>query len=450
MTTTASLIWFVALSTLTIVVWALSWRAVPARGRFPWIFYTFVYIITTGIGAAEIGLTDNQALVDINNDAGWGLDISFLPGSITPVYWILLFAPLVAPAMFFLAVPLAPSSDATIPLTASPGDWTSPAAFFVAYIPFAGYCVLNLILNGYGMSITMWFQSEGDFVGMMLHRMALAGSLGSVFFGISYITLPSLTQAALYEFVRTRRTSWTAMSALAIGLIVFIDLSLMQKSHVMLHLLIFAVGLAELKYLRWKSVGLVVAGLFGGLTFLMSLMLDQWDSSQTVRLVVYRMAHAYPYYLTIFPEFENNTGIDLGLHLIGIGVAPDESRRVFWYMYPGLHAVEGNCPAPAHITAFAQGGMVYGLLVCGAIGALIRWSAGLRTAIRGPLGFALYMQSLMTLYYVAQTSVRESLVSCYGIVYAFVGLAPLYFLCSGGARSVARETAGRKLQRHAS
>ena len=438
MSPSAAWLWFLSLAGLTAVVWGSLWGAIPRAARFPLIFYFAVYILTTGIGATLIGLTDGSALIRVDMEAGWGLNVALLPGSVTPQYWIILFAPLIAPAALFVLFPASERRLSRSPQSPSPSDHVSAAAFATVLCVFAGYCLGKLFLQGYGMSIAMWFQSEGDFVAMMVHRMALATSLGSVFFGIAYITLPTLAQSAAYEFVRLRNSGWTFLLALSVGAMMFIDLSLMQKSHAMVHLLMIAVGLAELRFLRWKSVLLVFASLFVALTFLMSLMLDGWDSAQTLRLIIYRMSHAYPYYLTIFPDLENFTGIDMGLHLIGMGAPSDETWRVFTYMYPGYYEIEGACPAPAHVDAYAQGGLAYALIISLAIGALIRWSAHLRMTVRGPIGFALYMQSLMALYYVSQTSFRETVISCYGIFYAFVAIIPLYAL-----RSSANDSRGR-------
>jgi hypothetical protein len=51
------------------------------------------------------------------------------------------------------------------------------------------------------------------------------------------------------------------------------------------------------------------------------------------------------------------------------------------------------------------------------------------TCIRGPLVFALYMQGLMTMYYLTQTSVRSVLVESYGLGFAIVAVFPLW-VCS--------------------
>jgi hypothetical protein len=399
--------------------------------RFPWVFYSAVYVLTTGIGAAMIGLTDGLALIQIDAEAGWGLDVSMLPGSVTPQYWIVLFAPLIAPALLFWLFPARANGASVIDGAAPATEQLTPGGFLAVFAIFAGYCLLNLFRNGYGFSIAMWFQSEGDFVAMMAHRAALGAVLGSLFFGFAYITLPTLAQTAIFQFARIRSSIWMLLAVMAVAIMLFIDLSLMQKSHAMLHLLIIAVGMAELRFLRWKLVAIIIGGLFSVLTFLMSLMLENWDSFQTLRLIVFRMSHAYPYYLTIFPDIESFRGIDFGLHLLGIGSAPDQTWRVFTYMYPGYFEFEGACPAPANVDAYAQAGLGYAIVVSLGIGVLVRWSAELRMRIQGPVGFALYMQSLMALYYVSQTSLRESVVSCYGIFYAFLAIIPLLALRSG-------------------
>jgi hypothetical protein len=101
-------------------------------------------------------------------------------------------------------------------------------------------------------------------------------------------------------------------------------------------------------------------------------------------------------------------------------------------MYPQVTWAQGAAPAAAHVRAYSQAGMPFALVNLAIVGIVIKAAGGLRSRIHGPISFALYLQLLIFLYFVTQTSLREAIISCYGIFWAVIALLPLIFLQPAG------------------
>ncbi len=111
-------------------------------------------------------------------------------------------------------------------------------------------------------------------------------------------------------------------------------MALMQKSPVLLYLVFVGIACVELKVVRWQALGGVAAGLIIVLTTLQSFMLDDWNYFRSFSLLTFRMAQSFPYYMSVYPELLEYAGVDLGLHLFGIGEVARDNLDVFNYMYP--------------------------------------------------------------------------------------------------------------------
>jgi hypothetical protein len=86
-------------------------------------------------------------------------------------------------------------------------------------------------------------------------------------------------------------------------------------------------------------------------------------------------------------------------------------------------------PAPAHVDAYAQGGLLFAAFVLTIVGMAIAAVAHLRTAAgRSGIHHALYIQGLVMLYYLTQVSLRGVLWDSYGIYWSAVTLAALAIL----------------------
>jgi len=416
------ILYLVSFSTVALLVNWLVWRYVDSAVRLPYAVFCVFYIVTSGIGGALAGVTNGEILNTLN----WGLDIMILQNINTMSYWLILYGPLIVPGITLLLF-----QDFRVPEHAVDAclknyrDGLDNSTLLMVFGVFAGYCFGKLAIQGQLGSIFMWSALKSDFLSMMVLRENLMLNLGSIFFGLAYITLPMLSFCALYRLVETRKATWLATFGLLAGTNVLLCMALMQKSPILLYMVFVGIGCVELKVVRWQALGGVAGALMIVLTTLQSFMLDDWDYFRSFNLITFRMAQTFPYYMSVYPDILDFAGIDLGLHLFGIGEAARDNFDVFNYMYPGITWVQGAAPGPSHLRAYAQGGILFAMVTLVLIGFCLKLIVAVRKSINGPASFAFYMSSLAFLYYLTQTSLRESVLSCYGIFWGVVGLIPL-------------------------
>lgn len=430
---------FVGFAALSLLMWYFVWKWSDPSAWLPLTFYCGFYFVTTLVGATLIGLSDSKCLEPL----GWGLDFKVLRDVNNIRYWCLLFMPMIVPPA--LVIGFARSriiengvKNVASRLNAAP----SQLGFLTVYCLWSGYCLGKLYITGQIGTIFKWQSHRGDYVSMILQRTEMASMLGSVFFGLIYITLPMLSFYALYCCAKERGFAWKVIFCFSAMTTALISLSLMQKGPVLLFFVFIGIGLVELNVIRIRSLAIVGLGLVFFLTTLQRFMADNWSYEQTFNLIVFRMAHSYPYYLNIYPDMLPFFGLDLGLHLIGMGEIASDNNIVFEYMYPSCDWVQGAAPGPAHVRAYGQGGLPFALVTLMLIGLGIKMAGVLRRYIAGPLSFSLYMASLVCMYFLTQTSAREALLSCYGICWAMPGILPLWIL-SKPARPAASRAPSR-------
>jgi hypothetical protein len=416
-----------ALGALSIWTSLLVWRYADNSFRMPWGIYSGAYLLTTFTGALLIAVLGKGFLASLN----YGVDVGVLSDMDTPTYWLLLYAPLVIPSLCILFWQGTRSPTYTAATNqGTMGDHLEVLPFLAVFGALTAYCIGCMLSGGFVGDLHKWTSLRGDYVSLILLRTELGRSLGSVFFCTVYITLPCLSFCALHQSTRYRSPGWIGALALTCLTTAVLSILTVQKGHLLVFILFMGVGLIELKVVRTWSVAGIIVIILVGLTAMQSYFSDDWHVSDSVWLIVFRMALSFPYYVSLFPDTLPHSGIDLGLHLIGIGEANRDAMDVCDYMYPGVSWVQGYAPAPAHVAAYSQGGVAYALATLVVVGLLLVASAALRRRVSGPVTFGLYMQSLVMCYYLTQTSLRESIMSCYGILWAFVGLIPCALLGS--------------------
>lgn len=392
----------------------------PARLRVPLAVFLSIYLLTTAIGGVIISATEGQVLIE----RSYSIDLSILDDVGSELYWSLLLMPLViVPLTAYLfrnRFGRAAEHAARLDSAFAP---CSPLMFMGVVLVFSAYCAADLVFKGYGGSLLAW--SMGDYISMIQVRSDMATSLTSVFFGIVYSALPAFSQYALYQAVKTRSTSWRLALAFTIAATILLCMTLVQKSIVLVYLLFLGAGLVHLKVLRPRSLLAFLAVLLILLTGLQLLFLEEWDVFRSVNLVVFRLASSFPFYVNAYPRLLPHGGIDFGLHLIGVGDRIRDNVDIFDRMYPGVTWAEGAAAAAAHVKAYAQAGLWYSVVTLILVGMITAWIARLRPLLRGPIGHTLYLQALVFLYYCTQTSLRESIVSCYGFFWTTIALVSI-------------------------
>ncbi len=391
--------------------------------RLPVAVYLGAYLVTTVIGATIVGVQHGGQMWALY---GGGLDTSVIRDYDSFFYWGMLYSPLVL-----------------VPLTCLLTDKLKPRGVRIRGlrnllrmdIPLAGYWLILGVFIAYCVAMLdrarllaadALVHTEGDYLAMLQLRQMATEGLGRMFFGLLYMGIPALAQVSCYQAVRKRAWSWRVSFLATIVTVCVLNLFTAQKAPIFVFVLSIGIGWARLT--RRSLWGLAAGGAlsFVLLNSIQTFLLRSWGALQSLYLIIFRMADSFPYYLNLYPGILPYTGIDVALDLIGLASRPTRPADVISYMYPmKVTLYLRAAPAPAHVDAYAQAGVAYSLLILVVCGLMLKTVAVLGRSESGPVRHALFVQGLVSAYYLSQVSIRDVLITSYGIAWSLVAVAAL-------------------------
>lgn len=399
----------------------LSVTTVPAA------VFLVAYLVTSVIGATVIRLWPSFAgLVMMSR----GIDPRRAPHPEAWLYWTILYLPLVVIPVVVRLSGSARSSLSEHPSPPAPGialgkRLPRPGVFAVIFAALASYCVVTMVANGFSPWISNAGDLAGDYGRVIAQRTAMMATLGPRFYGFLYGGMPALSFIALYMALVTRRRIWWALTIGAGATIAWLSVATLQKSIILVYLVVLGIGgqlagRVRARALVWWGAGLLL--LFTGLQWFF---VGPWGVGQSAGQVVLRMAVGYPYYLGLFPDPFPFYGVDWQGVLLGTHLTiptPDYNLLVSNLMWSG-GAVQGAVPAPAVVSAYAEGGVVYSIVVCLVIAVVLALAGRLgRRGLEGPYRFAFFLALIQTAYYLTQVPLLGAFWQSYGLKWGVVGI----------------------------
>jgi len=133
------------------------------------------------------------------------------------------------------------------------------------------------------------------------------------------------------------------------------------------------------------------------------------------------------HYPIVFPERHPYYGFDFGQDILGFGGMPDDNLVIWKHMYPSLLGAAG---APYQFALYSQVGVAWALMLCFIVGIVlgVMWKIILADEIsclwRSLMGSVLILFSI----YLAIDSIRGSLLSSYGLIWAWLFISLFFFL----------------------
>jgi len=382
--------------------------------RFALNVYCLSYILTTAIGAAIISVDQGGSWWRLS---GGGLDTAILSDYSSPLYYFLLFSPLIV-------CPIGVSFFDRLRLSREPSQLNmlvgrldaDPWSFSILLAVLAGYCLLTMYAKGF-LRLDNITGVQGDYTAAILLRARIFGSVGTFFFAQIYVGLPALSHFALFKAFQTRLLVWKFLFVIPAGTTIFLILLTLQKGTLLVYFLSLGLGLLVMERIRFKA-----AIVLGGVTFLFLnafqiFILGEWEVLQSLYLILFRMANSFPYYVNLFPRVLPYTGVDLGLDMVGLAPGRSENLQAFNYMFPDIRWTQGAAPAPAHVVAYAQAGIWFSILILLFIAAYLVLLSRLKKNTGNPFGYVLFLQGTVGAYYLTQISIRDFVCSSYGLIW---------------------------------
>lgn len=381
----------------------------------PVAVYLGAYTFTTAVGAAWFLSAEGAAFMDDvaqKNPTPLILEPSFN-------YLLMLVLPFLIPflILFIMDRPLRKSRFWDRAFSVLDAEVSSPL-FILILGGLSAMVFAELFRNGF-LSFDLLFGSM-DYFEKVEVRLRLFETFRGTFLGLIYTGLPTLTFCALYQAVKKNTPIWKLLTV-ASFLSTFLAISACQQKGL---LLVFFVGLflaaGHLRILKPKYLlltMLVVGGYFfrmltSEFAFIEGLVGPEL-AQELFKMVILRMALAYPYYVDLYPQHVGQGTSSITQDVLQV-MADGRTERDF----------EGNAPAASHVIAFAQSGHGYALATVLLVAVFIALVARLGGSLESPVRFSIYIQTLVSTYFLSQVSVIEAILPVYGFSTAIVVLAP--------------------------
>ena len=458
----------VALAVSSVAMVTVWLRLKPLR--MPLLIYFAAYTATTVIGAAalldDVGLREfeiNQPMFHPENYP--------LIGSMT--YWVLLLLP------FFL-VPVGAAAGgyaANFKLADRLSDFVNrdekyiiPIVYWIAGACTA-YCLWKLIATG-AYFPALYFDRTLNCNARLMRRIELFGELRYLYFAFAYAAVPIGATVALLSWKKDGRGFRAGIFVALLTAVVYLNIVLYMKANLVIFCLVLLFGciLAKVPFRFLLALGLfavacllLMQGLLGcyrnsfaetsrssgvvsvalatsrstgghevsgdarASAFYVVADAQPMRSQMSpeavfvdaamifVRSVIFRMAASVPYYVQIFSNPDERCGIESN----SLPFFPRETcfppTKVGTRVNPG--PMQEFLSAPAHITAYAELGLAYAVVVLLLGGSMMGFFWGIAQKAQSPLFWSVGAAVCAFAYYLTQAGFTGTLTHSYGFVW---------------------------------
>lgn len=434
-----------------------------------WV-HLFVYVLTCLIAAIVFFFDYRPVVVFVEYFSGAIIPKDYTFQQAAVLWALLLGAPLFLTLGFFATMQIRISP--ALPLfrkIVGRNDHAVPAWMpMLLFVTAAGVGGYDLLRAGAFANLMAW----GDYGAWVEGRWALFSTLGYFNFVNLYLILPV---SAAWLILSIQGDGWKTLTKrlIPLAIVIFMNLSLFQKKALIASLIIIlcAVFLHRgllgpwTRRLTWKLIA--ATGLLAAIYFSLVVLPIYSEASKTASQVFVQLeedpqrdklsalakdiggmigssrgAHIFAYatlapmtrtslpamhYPIVFPERHPYYGFDFGQDILGFGGMPDDNLVIWKHMYPSLPGAAG---APYQFALYSQVGVAWALMLCFILGIVlgVMWKIILADEIsclwRSLMGSVLILFSI----YLAIDSIRGSLLSSYGLIWAWLFISLFFFL----------------------
>lgn len=419
---------FYALVTISLLSVLATRRALTATERLPYDVYIGFYTLTSTIGAMIMGLPSTQEIWFLYS-LTTGMDVDAIDINADFKYWFLILSPYIIPGPVIVLVKYALGKYAFDRLRINLPQLVDVNVGRLATLAVLSAMVLFCLYQLYSAGLlgkTLISASRGiNYQANILNRVDVFRGVGSTFFGFAYAGIPALAAYALYRYLEDRaQKSWLLISILSSGSAIYFYLSSFQKSYTLLLLILLGLVLMERRLISYKRA-LIAGGVLFLLLIGMNFMLVGTSTLEVLATglnLVFRMPAAFPFYIGLYPDVIPHAGLDIGLQKFNIGPSSSPNLDVMNYMFPHTVYVQGAAPAPAQLTAYAEGGVSWSIITLMMVGGVIGIAGRIGQVARSAFGRTLFVCLCISIYYMTQSGFWLTLQGSYGFFWALFSL----------------------------
>ncbi len=384
----------------------------PSELKFPIFGYAFFYSLVCLIGGVIVGVSEASWLLQLQPQGGYKIlkpdDISWT------LYWFLLFLPLFAMPLSLLAVnSVLPKVQRKERVFAFRFD-----LFFVTLI------ILFFIASFRNYSVRIfidWLSGGGDFSEMIRNRGMVLSSLNYFVLNLFYVMAPILVAAFGHSFLKLK--DWKRGFYSAVLLVLILAFTILTYQKLLFFMTLLCCGYL-LVYKKSIPSALFIGACIAMPTILMGLTLlsnNPYGFFEIFAHFVLRTGSAISYYVAYIGQSYFYPGYDLPLD----GRSIEDNVDVFRFMFPNSSWLGGSSSSPFHLRSYFQGGLLFSIIEFIGISFFVNIVVRVKHAL--PEGQTFFESLLLVFFfYLCQTSLKDCLVSSYGILLTFFILVLMF------------------------
>ena len=403
-------LYLIVATALTTFFYFRFWNLIPKNMHFYIVSFASLYTLIGLLGGALVGVSEADWLLQLQPQGGYRIlsteKISW------PLYWFLLYLPL---WLFPLAI------TSVFHVLPSPKEVENKKIAFrmdFTVITFLAL-VFAVTFRNYPMNrFVDWILGGGDFSQMIQQRGQVLSSLNYFSLNIFYVLAPAFFASLCFRLLKDRKWYFLFFAPFTLVLILAFTILTYQKLLFFMTLLV-AGGLLFYKKVLPVALVAVSAVAMPGLLVLLSLLSNNpYGFVEVFAHFILRTGSAISYYTAYISQSYYFPGYDMPLD----GRTIKDNVEVFRYMFPVSSWKGGTSSAPFHLRSWFQGGLLFVLVEFVIVGVLINGIQRLGSFFNeGRVYFE--SLSLVFFFYLCQTSLKDCLVSSYGMV-----LSLLFFI----------------------
>lgn len=345
------------------------------------------------------------------------------------LYWFLVFCPFIIIPCFCIRTRYKLPKKFVLRFT--PSFLVFSISVFVILFIFISEIILT---NNIGiLTLSTLSGSKENYTDYIIGRNDIYATMSNRFFGYLYMTIPFFSHIAVYNAIKTydKRRWWLFFAISLIAFITLVSIGVNQKAPLIIFYISILAGISLLLKFNLKYAFIVPLLIFGIVNTLQVFIQgdDGWNILLSIFHTLFRAPASIPFYVNYYPTQLPYVGSDFGIlanfHM-PVKEATDniEIHTIMWGQHFEKFGITGSVAAPFQFRAFAQAGLYFAIFNLILVSLFLRslgWIYKTKLLGNNSVTHAFFAQSLIVLYYLSQTHIKDCLWSSYGILWIILG-----------------------------
>lgn len=411
------------------------WKKIPGDTRTALLWFYLFYFFSNMLGAIIFGFAN---IISFNEIIDLIIETYIQGEYVQPhlqnLYWFLLFSPFIFLPLFCLEFRFKKINLNKFHFNLTQQGFLLSTVIILGFFFAEIYSTDNLGI----LTLSNLTNSKENYADYIIGRADVFNTMSNRFFGFLYMTLPFFSHISIYNACKKNNSKfWLIISSILIIIITVVSIGVNQKAPLVIYFISLFIGLSSIiKFNKFLFIGapLVILLIINFLQVFIQGS-DGWTLTLSFFHTIFRAPSSIPFYVNYYPEKFPFVGIDFGIlanFYIPTSDALDnyDIHTVMWGQGFEADGVNGTVAAPFHFRAFAQAGLFFSIFNIFILSFFIKLIGSIKRSnffSDSSISHAFFSQSLIVLYFLSQTHIKDCLWSSYGIIWIFKGVFLLFF-----------------------